>query len=413
MVTGCLRHEAPVVGGQLPLEVCRSGLLVGDATIGESGGFASSWVVGVSVFRGGQLVAVRQISRMRWIRDTWNEPEMVPFTMASALGRVEQEEIPVTTGRLVFGFVALALVTPVLLGASACSGGGDDGDGNGRASGAGGQVTGSVDLGNQGANSGSGATGGGNGKAEVCNGIDDDENGVVDDLDVGGDGVCDCLAIGTLGIPGTWGAGDVFDTWLNARAAEGAVALGAGELTAELLAPLQVIVAQNLSENGRAYSSAEVEALKGWIEAGGGFITLIGFSDSSERANVNALLEPYDVSYGSEQILEKGGSASTVPITEWFTHPTTENVVLVGVDNGYAVLGEGTVVAREQGYDVGHALEVGLGKILVWGDEWITYNSEWVDHSDYQVERFWLNVLKWSTPAKECQVPLPPFESPK
>ena len=44
--------------------------------------------------------------------------------------------------------------------------------------------------------------------------------------------------------------------------------------------------------------------------------------------------------------------------------------------------------------------------VLVWGDEWISFDSEWVGHPDYQVERFWLNALKWLSPAGECQVPI-------
>jgi len=44
----------------------------------------------------------------------------------------------------------------------------------------------------------------------------------------------------------------------------------------------------------------------------------------------------------------------------------------------------------------------------VWGDEWISDNSEWQSHPDYQVERIWLNVITWLTPAKQCQVALPP-----
>ena len=50
----------------------------------------------------------------------------------------------------------------------------------------------------------------------------------------------------------------------------------------------------------------------------------------------------------------------------------------------------------------------GTGHLLVWGDEWITYNSEWSGHPDYQVTLFWLNMIKWLTPAKECQVAIPP-----
>jgi hypothetical protein len=290
-------------------------------------------------------------------------------------------------------------------GAGTSSGGAGSGT---PGSGAFGGQPGGIDVNNQGGTTGP-APGG---SAELCNGIDDDLNGIIDDLDAAGDGVCDCLSIGTLGIAGTWGEGDVFDTWLDARASSGAVDLGSQVLTAELLAPFQIIVAQNLYQNDHTYSEAEVAALRAWIEAGGGFITLIGFADANERTQVNALLAPFGVSYGSSQILQKGGDASTVPVTTFYPHPTTENITRVGVDNGYPVEGAGTVVAAEGGYDVARAVEAGAGRIFVWGDEWITYNSEWTEHPDYQVERFWLNVLKWVTPTLECQVPLPPWDPP-
>ena len=45
---------------------------------------------------------------------------------------------------------------------------------------------------------------------------------------------------------------------------------------------------------------------------------------------------------------------------------------------------------------------------MVWGDEWLTYDSEWTQHPEYQLELFWLNAIKWLTPAKDCQVAIPP-----
>lgn len=245
---------------------------------------------------------------------------------------------------------------------------------------------------------------------EVCDGIDNDCDGMIDNVDVGNDGVCDCLLIATIGAAGTWGQGDVFKAWLNARSPTGAVDLGDKFITYEEISKYEVIVVQDLYNkgNGHAYAESEVLSLETYVKSGKGLMTLIGYSDPIERTNVNKILAPLGMGYDNKQILQKSGG-STVPITQWFTHPATANVKRLGVDNGYAVTGQGTVIAKEQGYTVGMVSEVGQGRVVVWGDEWITYNSEWQSHPDYQVERFWLNVIKWLTPPKQCQVALPPI----
>ena len=66
-----------------------------------------------------------------------------------------------------------------------------------------------------------------------------------------------------------------------------------------------------------------------------------------------------------------------------------------------AARGEGDRAALE-------VLQSEKGRVVVWGDEWITYDSEWQDVEDQQIELFWLNILKWLSPPGECQVPIPP-----
>lgn len=288
-------------------------------------------------------------------------------------------------------------------------GGGKGGSGGtGNTAGSGNSGSGGIAIG--GAGSGGGGSGDGGvilGDEEKCDGIDNDSDGVVDDVDSGKDGICDCLRIATLGQPGTVGVSNMFDAWLDARSSTGAVDLGSQVLTPALLANYQVIVSQNVSEIGRSYGTAEVDALKAWIEQGGGFMTLIGYAGPTEIQNVNLLLAPFGMSYGPEQILQKTGT-STVPVTQWVSHAVTAGVSLLGVDNGYPVNGSGTVLATEQGWNVLRVQQAQKGKLVMWGDEWITFDSEWKGHPEYQVELFWLNVIKWMTPATECQVPIPP-----
>jgi len=241
---------------------------------------------------------------------------------------------------------------------------------------------------------------------EVCDGVDNDHDGIIDNVDKNGDGVCDCLLIATLGVKGGSGQGDVFAAWLSARSDVGAADLADQTLTPELLAKYEVIVAQDVHKN-HPYTESEVAALTAWVKAGGGFMTLIGYSRSGEAHNVNQLLAPFSMSYTDQQILQKGSSSSTVPITMWTPHPIDVGVTMVGVDNGYPVQGMGTTIATGGGFDVGKVQDVEQGHVFLWGDEWITYNSEWQNHPDYQVQSLWLNAIKWLTVASRCQVDIP------
>ncbi|HEY2410320.1 MAG TPA: putative metal-binding motif-containing protein [Polyangiaceae bacterium] len=255
---------------------------------------------------------------------------------------------------------------------------------------------------------------------EVCDGIDNNCDGIRDNVDKNSDGVCDCLLIATLGYPGMWGTGDVFQTWLSARSNNGAADLGDQVLTPDLLSKYQVIVAQDVDStphgakgstpaySTHVYSDAEAQALHDWVAAGGGFMTLIGYADPGEETNVNILLNRFGMHYGDAQILPKGGGNSTVPITTWTAHPVDTGVTAVGVDTGCETLGTGTVIATNGTLQVGLAQDVSPGHVLMWGDEWITYDSEWTQHPDYQVELFWVNAIKWLTATDICQVPVPP-----
>lgn len=311
------------------------------------------------------------------------------------------------------------------VGARDSGGGGFGATGSGATSGSGassGSGVGATSIGGTlvletGGASSAGGTPAGNGEAEVCDGVDNDANGIIDDVDAGHDGVCDCLSIATIGHIGPWSnGGNLFATWLSQRSPMGVVELADQELTAELLNKIQIVVVlhagtSEVSNAGRTtpahheFSDAEAAAFDAWVRAGGGAMTTIGytFDEAREVLNVNKLLGKVGLGYSTTKLGLSG------MVQAWETHPLSEGIMRINTADGVEPDGTGGMIIARSGERVAlQAAQVDGGRVAIWGDEWITYDSEWVDTQDQQVEHFWLNLLKWLSPPKECQVPIPP-----
>lgn len=257
----------------------------------------------------------------------------------------------------------------------------------------------------------------GNGATEVCDGIDNNANGIVDDVDAGHDGVCDCLNIATIGDIGPWSSGgNIFAKWLNERSPKPATVLGDAELTAEALKGIQIIVVLHADTSAatrkdvsarahHAFSPSEVTVFGDWVRAGGGAMTTIGYTpnEHNEVINVNRLLAPLGLGYSNTKTGLDG------LVEKWTPHPISAGVMAIRTDNGVEPETKtGTTVAYRDTQVALQVADVGSGRLAVWGDEWVTYDSEWLDLTGQQVEVFWLNLLKWLSPPTQCQVPIPP-----
>jgi hypothetical protein len=222
----------------------------------------------------------------------------------------------------------------------------------------------------------------------ACDGVDDNLNGIIDDVDKGKDGLCDCLRIGFLGNFAS-DAGNrtgAFESWLEERSDVPVTHIGARDtLTPELLRELQVLVIGNLSEraNGAGYAPAEVDALRQWVEVdAGGMMSLAGYTAREQDILPTvALLAPTGLSYdyagrgpgvmgvGAPPVLTRGIVAAD--------HATLAGISVMGVYNAYPVIGDGTVLIREGNFNLAMAKTLGAGHVFAFSDEWITQDALW------------------------------------
>jgi len=329
----------------------------------------------------------------------------------------------------------------------------------------------------------------------ACDGVDENDNGVIDDVDKGKDGLCDCLRIGFLGDFAS-DAGNrtgAFEAWLEERSDVPVTHIGATDtLTPELLRDLQVIVVGNLSQraNGQAYGATEIDAVRQWIEVeAGGFMTLAGYTArETDIVPTVALLAPTGLSYDymgrGPGVLGTGAPPLLTAGIVAADHPTLAGITSMGIYNAYPVIGDGQVLIREGNFNLAMAKTLGAGNVFAFSDEWITQDALWgpmlerpltpcqqscrqcdmqcsscdqqctacqaqpcqggqqvpdggtcargcdqacqscsqqcttceqacttctalEPSNELDIPRFWLNTLRWLTPANECQVPVP------
>ncbi len=252
--------------------------------------------------------------------------------------------------------------------------------------------------------------------------------------------VCTCIKLATWGALGTFGAvpgmdgTDAITAWLNANSTgEADYTAAKPAITAEYLANYDVIILQDLSA-WPAFTAEEIAAFDAWLAAGGGAISLNGYSANGlEMTNVNALLASSGMSYvaNSDTFGTTGGTCgycygNSIPQGGWTTHPIGANITNVGAFHGRSITpGAAEIVAQDPTAGVvAAAATVGEGRVFMFHDEWVTYNSQWTGQgipgaescttdpnnscygygpaSDYQSAQFWFNSIKWASGDIEC-----------
>ncbi len=265
-------------------------------------------------------------------------------------------------------------------------------------------------------------------------------------------GNCSCLAILSLGQPGQTGSasgnnGDTnaFQTYMNTNTnATMTILRTFTPLTDSLLSQYDVVILQALQDQtGTAqawtYGASDVAALEKWVRGGGAILAMSGYGlNAAEITPVNQLLSFSGISFGTANTFSRCPNTlcsctdNSIPFGNWLSNyadnpAITHDLKEIGVYYGRPVNCSGSgcqVFATDPstgGGNVGVAQVVDKGRILAWGDEWITYTSQWgltatqwdnattypqcashTAQSSYSVPQFWNNVFKWVAPAVTC-----------
>jgi hypothetical protein len=210
---------------------------------------------------------------------------------------------------------------------------------------------------------------------------------------------CQKLRIGILGKPGANPSSD-FQAWLISAGTSVQRIQNVAPAPTIATADLQVFDVVILDWLTRDYSAAEASVLSSFVSAGGGLVSMSGYDNvTTDDWHANSLLAPLAVAYT--------GPLLNGPVTSFATHPITTGLTSVTFAGGYEVADLGgtastrTPIAFLSGpVTVGMAVTLGAGHGLVWGDEWIEFDSEWSTLPE--IKQLWVQVFGWISPPNTC-----------
>ncbi len=237
---------------------------------------------------------------------------------------------------------------------------------------------------------------------EICNGIDDDCDGLIDNVDEGGDGICDCLRIALVGNKGANPSAE-FETWLEDQGTSvDRINTNVNEpLNKEVLLNYDIIILDWLV---RTYTVEEADTVRSWVEQGGGLMAMTGHTNNQTVAmRPNSLLAPMGLSYNTSAGFFSGPVVSFVP------HPITEGLTSITFLGGLFIdivddnIGQNQVIMTLPPGPVGVTQDRGQGSMFVFGDEWIEFDSEWQNQP--QIKQLWVQILSYIGPKDSCLLP--------
>ena len=208
-----------------------------------------------------------------------------------------------------------------------------------------------------------------------------------------------CRRIGIMGAPGALASSD-FQAWLEMQGAivtRFHTAAGAGTLHVEELETFDLVVVDWLQ---RLYTAEEADVLAAWVNGGGALIAMTGHDSGAtadRHVSLLASLGPsYDLAAGpidgpatllSHPTTDDGAGGTLPPVTFNGGLRVTIPASMAGTFLPMATIGADVV---------GAAGPIGSGRALLFGDEWIEFDSEWA--SMPPIPRFWQNSVEWASP---------------
>ena len=209
-----------------------------------------------------------------------------------------------------------------------------------------------------------------------------------------GDGSFDAPKTVHMGRPnvtilGTYGpmAATMFDAWITTNAQNRSSITGSTTINDAALANTDLII---LVDPQKTYSFAESASIAKVVGRGGALLGLSGFS-AGDITLFNSAVFAFDV--------QAIGSTSTDgPVTTFASHPITAGITSLPFTGGDEITlnAPGVPLAKINGLDIAMAFDYQLGRVMIWGDEWVTYDMTW----NANVQTFWDNALAWVWPTQ-------------
>jgi hypothetical protein len=276
-------------------------------------------------------------------------------------------------------------------------------------------------------------------------------------------GHCSCLRIASIGHEGVWGPCSTdsltaLQNWLNAQSTALVDTYDTAKptLTAGFLAQYDVLVLQWMVAKGQQgndgapwqFSTDEINALKDWVNAGGGIVALSGYQATVPTAiediyATNQLLSFTDIQFnqvvtvtsaqlpgnsdcwgGSVPLGGPIGDSGVSSVGTWDkSTPIGAHVTSVGALEMRSITASTATTDCTDGTNVYAVHEpIGMGHVVAYGDEWVTYAGEWLGTATcisparymqctqqgenatqlFQIPQFWYNSIKYASGEASC-----------